>query len=220
MNVDVVVDMRETRAELPSLFQEHDDVGNVQIDTLDVGDVIVNGEIVFERKDSGDLVSSIQDQRLENQIEKMYDVFGPEKSYLIVESDYDEFEYLPYSQFSSASVYGFVGSISARWQMVPLFTSDREHLVDMVTKISRKHFENTSRVVREPNKSPSTKSSTFFERMVLQLSGVGKSKLEPLKDEFGDMKSLAAATHDELVAIDGIGDSTAEKIRNQIEGND
>ena len=218
--VDVVIDMRESRSDMFELFDSHPDVASVETEMLEVGDIIANGEIAFERKSQGDFVSSIKNRRLENQIEAMYDLFGPQKSYVVVETNYEDFEYLPYSQFTSKSVYGYIGSISARWQMVPLFTSTPEHLVDAVTRIARKHSEDTDRVVREPIKSPSTKSSDFFERTVLQFSGVGKSKIDPLRDEFGSVAELSEATESRLTKIDGIGSSTAESIIEELHSDD
>lgn len=215
-DVDVIIDQRESRSDMFQLFREHDDVDDVQTEMLDIGDIIANGEIVFERKSKGDFVQSIQNQRLETQIEKMYDVFGPEKSYVLVEADMDAFEYLPYSHFSPASVYGFVGSISARWQMVPLFTSDSEHLVDLVTRIARKHDEDTERVVRGPNDTPTSKNDDFFGRAVLQFSGVGKSKIEPLRDEFGTFEELTNTTQPRLERIPGIGSETAKTIMEEL----
>jgi len=218
--VDVVIDMRESRSDMFELFREHNDVASVETEMLDVGDIIVNGEIVFERKSRGDFVSSIKNRRLENQIEAMYDLFGPEKSYVVVETNYEDFEYIPYSQFTPASVYGYIGSISARWQMVPLFTSNPENLVDAVTRIGRKHSEDTSRIVREPIDSPTTKSSDFFERTVLQFTGVGKSKIDPLREKFGSVAELSNATESQLTTIDGIGSSTAETIIEELHSDD
>lgn len=216
MGVDVVVDSRETRSETAEKYRSHPDVDSTVVDMMDVGDIVINAEVVFERKTIGDFVGSIKNRRLESQIEKMYDMFGAEKSYLVVEGDYSDFEYLPYSSFSPKSVYGYIGTISARWQMVPLFVSDQDKLVDITTRIARKHSEQTSRVVRDPVSAPSRAKDDFFARAVLQFSGVGKSKIDPLREEFGTFEELSKASVDELVEIDGIGSTTAEGILEQL----
>ena len=214
----VVVDEREERVNLSGLFKNHPDVGRVQTEMLDVGDVVVGGEIAFERKSISDFVGSIQNRRLESQIERMYDVFGPANSYVIIEGDMHEFDELSYSQFSSKSARGFVASICARWQCVPLFTSSRQNLADQITRISRKHFEDTNRVVREPQKSPTRKEADFFVKTVLQLDGVGKSKIDPLAERYDSVDELTNATVPDLKAIDGIGTKTAQSIIDQING--
>lgn len=219
-SVDVVVDEREYRADLPQLFKEHDDVRSVETELLEVGDVIVDGEIVFERKSISDFVGSIQNRRLESQIDRMYKMFEPEKSYVIIEGDMREFWGLTHSDFSPESACGFVGSISARWQCVPLFASNKRNLVDMTTRISRKHIESTERVVREPESSPTRANDDFFSRTVLQLNGVGKSKIDPLRKEFSTVKALSRAKKVELKSISGIGDKTADSIVKQFGGND
>lgn len=218
-DLSVIVDGRETRANIPGLFEQHPDVGSVYTEMLETGDIIIEGEVVFERKDVGDFVQSIKNRRLENQIQSMYDLFGPEKSYVIVEGNMDDFEDFRYSQFSPESARGYVGSLSARWQCVPLFTSSRWNLVDMVTRVSRKHFESTSRVVRDPTNSPSKSNDDFFARTVLQLSGVGKSKIDPLRERYDSVRELSKASPNELQSIDGIGSKTAESIIDQFGGS-
>ena len=217
-DLSVIVDERETRANIPGLFEQHPDVDEVETEMLETGDIIVEGQIVFERKDVGDFVQSIKNRRLENQIQGMYELFDPENSYVIVEGDMSDFEDFRYSQFSPESARGYVGSLCARWQCIPLFTSTRWNLVDMVTRISRKHFESTSRVVRDPTKSPTKSNDDFFARTVLQLSGVGKSKIDPLRDRYDSVRELSKASPQELKSIDGIGSKTAESIIKQFGG--
>lgn len=219
-NLHVVVDEREYRAGLPSMFEDHDDVRQVDTELLDVGDIVAGGDVVFERKSVGDFVGSIKNRRLESQIDRMYEMFEPERSYVIIEGDMSDFWSLEYSQFSPQSACGYVGSLSARWQCVPLFASNRTNLVDMVTRITRKHKETTKRVVRDPESSPSRAQNDFFSRTVLQLSGVGKSKIEPLRDKYGTVRSLSEATESELTSIDGIGPKTADSIIEQFGGKD
>lgn len=218
--LEVVVDEREKRSGLHKTFERHDDVDEVYTEMLDVGDVIVNGKVVFERKDVGDFVQSIQNRRLENQIQSMYDMFGPENSYVVIEGDMADFEELRYSNFSPKSARGYVASISARWQCVPLFTGNQDRLVDVVTRVSRKHFETTKRVVRDPTSSPSNGSDDFFARTVLQLSGVGSSKIEPLRERYSSVAELSEATVPELKEVDGIGNKTAKTIIEQFGGDD
>lgn len=216
----MVVDEREYRAGIPDMFEAHEDVEQVDTELLDVGDIVAGGDIVFERKSVGDFVGSIQNRRLESQIDRMYEMFGPEKSYVIIEGNMSDFWDLQYSQFSPQSACGYVGSLSARWQCVPLFASNKTNLVDMVTRITRKHKETTKRVVRDPESSPSRAKDDFFSRTVLQLSGVGKSKIEPLREQYGTVKELSMADQSELKSIDGIGSKTAESIIEQFGGND
>ena len=219
-DLSVVVDEREKRSNIHLIFDNHSDVAEVETEMLGTGDIIIEGEIVFERKDIGDFVSSIKNRRLENQIADMYELFGPEKSYVLVEGDMSDFEHLNYSQFSSESARGYVGSLSARWQCVPLFTSSRFNLADMATRIARKHIESTSRVVRDPESSPTKANDDFFARTVLQLSGVGKSKIDPLRDRYGSVRELSEASQSELESIDGVGSKTAKSIIKQFGGNE
>lgn len=220
----VTIDAREPD-EFSVLFEEHEDVDRVSMNQIPTGDFLLRPDmeepaVVFERKSVSDYVGSIKSRRLETQIKMMYEEFGPERSFLLVEGDMDEFDFLPYSDFSSASVRGFTASISARWQCVPLFCSDKVKMVDMAVRVSRKMVEEPSRKVRSPTNTPEQANDTFIDRALLQLDGVGKDTKEKLKERYPSVQYLAEAGEHDLQKIDGIGSTTAEKIVNQLEGQE
>jgi ERCC4-type nuclease len=216
--VDIIVDARESRSSLPDVFEAHDQVNSVRTELLSVGDIIVNEEVVFERKTINDFVSSIQDRRLETQIEQMYQMFGPEKSYVVIEGALSDFEKLQYSKFSPEAAWGYSASITARWQCTPLYVNSKRMLVDQVVRIGRKHFEKTTRVVRKPEASPSVADDDYFSRAVLQLSGIGRSKISPLRRKYSSIENLSKADVESLQEIDGIGSKTATKIVEEFRG--
>lgn len=222
--VDVEVDHRENTDSksgtvYTELFEEEDRVDSVETRELEIGDFIVNDEVVFERKTPSDFVGSMKNQRLEDQISRMYEEFGPENSYLLIEGNIHEFEILPYTQMSANSVFGFIGSVSARWQMVPLFCSNEMHLVNMVVKISRKRFEDADRVVRGPQSTPSKTSDTFLLRALTSLDGIGRETAKSIESEFDSLFDLTTASMDDLEKIDGIGSSRSEQVVKQIRGD-
>lgn len=217
----VVVDAREKRSGLHTRFETHPDVDEVFVEYIDVGDVVVNGDVVFERKTPGDFVGSIKNRRLESQLQKMHSVYDPGSSYVVIEGDMSAFNNLGYSSFPPESARGYVASLSVRWGCVPLFASDQDMLVDVITRIGRKHNESIQRVVRKPLSSPSKAENDFFARTILQLDGVGKSKIEPLRAEFGSVYQLVErATQEDLESVDGIGSKTASSILKQLNGGD
>lgn len=220
----VTIDSREPDA-FDVLFEADDDVRNVNRQQIPVGDFLVRADkeepaIVFERKTPEDYISSIKNNRLETQIHSMYDEFGSERSFLLIEGDMQDFDFINWSSFSSAAARGFTASISARWQCIPLFCTEKHKLADMAVRISRKIVEEPSHDVRDPDNTPTKKSTSFHERAMLQLDGVGPSTIESLQETFE--KPLFDVLHhdaEELAEkVDGVGQKRAESIINQVGG--
>lgn len=219
--VKAVVDNREPNR-LVALFDMHDDVASVQAEQLEVGDVLisecsgsVDGPVVFERKSPSDFVQSIQDRRMEDQIDRMYNWFTAPRSYVVVEGTIadcvDASRGMP-----KTAIYGYIGSLSARWQMVPLFAGYPEMEVDLTTRIARKHFEDTNRVVRSPESAPSRADDSLYMRWLLALDGIGRETAQNIQDELESPEELVEAESDTLTKIDGIGQKRAEQIVMQI----
>lgn len=221
--LDVVVDNREKRSSYGVAFRAHDDVNKVSEAQLDVGDFVITDSeedhdpVVFERKTPQDFVESIKNDRLENQMQAMYDRYGEENAYLLVEGNRDDFDVMQYSNFSTTAVHGFIGSLAARWQRVPLFCSGSWGVVDMATRISRKRFESTGRFVFNPSMSVEKNDISYLERAVLQLDGIGPKTAEKIVEKYDSMSYFTStATVDNLTEIEGIGEKTAESIRSQL----
>lgn len=62
----IIVDMREFRSELPSLI--HKRGIDIEPVTIEVGDYILTPDICVERKSVSDLIGSLQNGRLFNQV--------------------------------------------------------------------------------------------------------------------------------------------------------
>lgn len=219
--VSAVVDNREPNR-LSGLFGLHDDVTSVQEEQLEVGDVLLTDEssvidepVVFERKSPSDFVQSIQDRRMEDQIDRMYNWFGATKSYVVVEGTVSDCVEARRGMPKTA-IYGYIGSLSARWQMVPLFAGYPEMEVDLMTRVARKHFEATNRVVRSPESAPERADDSLYMRWLLALDGVGRETAENIQKELDSPEELVNAESSVLKKIDGVGDKRAEQIMLQI----
>lgn len=81
--IQVIVDMREFRSELPSLI--HKRGIDIEPITLEVGDYIITPEICVERKSVSDLIGSLSNGRLYNQALAMTRFY--KKPVLLIEFD-------------------------------------------------------------------------------------------------------------------------------------
>ena len=231
--LNAIVDSREP-GRVVELLRRHDDVSSVEKDQLTVGDIVlgpgdvhvdtgnfgadvgVNIDLVaIERKSPADFVRSIQDRRLEDQIDRMYEWFGATNSYIIVEGSVNDLIAEP-SGIPENGIYGYIGSLAARWQMVPLFAGYPTTEIELLTRVARKHFEETNRVVRSPDSTPKRKNDAYYLRMLMELDGIGRKTANNIADELGNPEDLIHADTEQLQEIDGIGKKRAECIRTQI----
>lgn len=218
----VVIDSREPD-DVDALFEENDQVKDVQRWQLDVGDYVVRvnedeDPIVFERKTISDFIGSMKNRRLETQVNEMYKKHDPENSFVLVEGDMQDYDFMPHSEFSSKSARGFVASLSGRWQCVPLFCSEKVHLVDMVVRVSRKCIEETDRILRDPDSTPTTADPSFYDKMLIQLDSIGRKTKEEIQKDFDSPQDfIQNADQDSLEEVKGIGSKTAESILDQID---
>lgn len=223
--VDVRIDFREP-SELVEAVSNHDDVDDYTIEDLEqsvgTADLIVQG-IGFERKTPSDFAGSVtdSDNHLRDQVERMKETF--EQSYVMVEGDLEDFNYLTRTNVAPQALRGFASSIEARNQTVGVkFCSNVDLLVDKAIRLARKHIEDADRNSLTIDTSV-TKSGEPFEKRVLGLvENIGAKTADTIYEELDEptLPELLDTAPSEFTAIDGIGDKTAERIWETIHGEE
>ena len=217
----IIVDSREPET-FDELFEEHEDVDEVIRRQMDTGDFIVcvdsdEKPVVFERKTISDFIGSMKNRRLESQVNSMYKTYEPSRSFVLIEGDMQDFDFMPHSEFSAKSAQGFVASLSGRWQCVPLFCSDKVHLADMVVRTARKCVEETERILRDPDDTPTTVDPDYYDKMLIQLDGIGRQTKEEIKKKYSSPEEFVTeASRSGLQEVSGIGKKRAESILEQV----
>jgi ERCC4-type nuclease len=232
VQLNVVIDSREP-SRVASLFERHDDVLLVEENQLNVGDIALgpgetqlgeidghgDGDVVaIERKSPADFVRSIQDRRLEDQIEQIYERFGAASSYVVVDGSVNDLV-TERSGIAKAGISEYIGSLAARWQMVPLFAGYPQMEIDLITRVARKHFQDTNRVARSPDSTPKRKNDRYYLRMLTELDGIGREIASNIAGELEQPEDLIHADTEQLRKINGVGEKRAESIRMQIWGD-
>jgi ERCC4-type nuclease len=211
MQVAVAVDDREPEAVVDALAA-HPEVTRIDVERLDAGDIVV-GDVAFERKTPEDYVGSALGSRgtdLDAQLERMEATYR--HSYLLVESDLSELD--GGSRESGphpAAVRGSVASYAARTATPVLPCSDRERLVDMAVRIGRKHAEEPSTRAL-PTGSVAGATEPTAKRMYGCIEGIGPTTAMALYEAFPTVSALADASREDLLAVDGIGETRADAV--------
>lgn len=210
--VQAVVDVHEPGT-LAKRVGRHEDVERWAIAGLDSADLVVGG-VGFERKTPADFVASLTDGRLMGQAEKLTDAF--DHAYILVEGRLTDFETLAYSAVPGTSVRGMMASLSARHGIHTYLCDTQALLVDMAVRLGRKHTEDPSRV-HIP--APDVEADPVL-KMYACLPGVGAERATTLRDAYPAPDALVTAGVDDIAALDGFGETTAQAVYDTLRGEE
>lgn len=209
MQVHVNVDDREP-ASLVRAVREHPDVASVEVIRLSAGDLAIDG-VGFERKTLRDYVGSAMGRSgpdLDDQVRRLVERY--DHAYVLLEGNLDDVEGLRTGVPASA-IRGSIASITARHGVPVLPCSDRERLVDMATRIGRKHVEEPS-TRRLPTGAITARNEPTAKRMYACIDGIGPRLAAALYESYPSVEALLSASIEELQAIDGVGEGRARRI--------
>lgn len=216
--VNATVDIREPETVWDAV-EAHPDVADMAISELTAADLLIEG-VGFERKTPSDFASSMtdRDDHLKNQVAKMKQAPEIDRAYILIEGGMSDFEFLQHTQVPAKSLRGFAASLMARNNTPVVFCSDGETLVDMAVRLARKHVEDESTSSLRVN-SAAGLEEPFVKRCYGCIEGVGPAMADTLYETYPTLTDALAASHDDLTALDGVGDVTAERIRTTLHGD-
>lgn len=197
--------------EMTEVFILHEDIEDYSIEPLDEGDIKI-GDCLFERKESSDFASSLQEGRLRDQVERMGE--RDMNSFILVEGDMDDFENLSHTDIPAKSLRGMVASVIVRNNIPVVFCSNPRTLADMAIRLARKTVEDPTGV--QTKTTDTMKEPSFIENLFLGIDGIGYKTAQSLADEFTNLESVYKAEKDDFETVSGIGSKTASKIHQNI----
>jgi len=163
-------------------------------------------EVGVERKQMGDLVSSIMSHRLEDQITRMrmqYNVY-----ILMITGDLDE--HIAYMatigvKINKNVVLGQIASLAVRQQVQVMWFPDDEIGVDSINRILTKIVDGKyGKIERQRGKKLATPVD-----LLTCIPNISTKKALNLLKKFGSIANVSNASVEELVKVDGIGTATA-----------
>lgn len=200
--IKVLVDDRERELVefLNSLDVEHD------VERLEVGDIIINGEVVIERKTSADFITSLLDGRLFGQIKAMNENF--EKPLIIIEGSSNEMFAL--RNIHRNALLGLQVSIALKSRIPIMFSKDITETANII-KIIVKQIENPAEQklrIKKPQMTEQEEQQFIIEGLPL----IGPKTARSLLEKFGSVRGVLTASAEELQEVDKIGGKKAESI--------
>lgn len=204
--IRVVADDRENAGGVILALRDRGDIA-VEVRRLAVGDFIVEGNYVVERKTLPDFAVSVIDARLFRQAAAI--AAGARSGVIILEGTAATAGALGVSR---ESLQGALITVSVFYGLAVLRARDSAETARLLVYLGRQAQRFARGAHPRPGYRP--KGRRARQLFLLQgLPGIGPERAEKLLEHFGSVQDVALASADELAAIDGIGGRTAERIR-------
>ena len=210
--VHVVADDREDESGVPAALAERNGV-TLTGDRLSVGDYLVDGWPRAERKTLPDLTRSIADGRLFRQASRL--VSASQRAVVILEGTARD---LADSDMRREAIQGALLTLTLKLDVSLLRAKTPDETARLLVYAARQLRRTPDEAVPRTagGRRPSGKRKT--QLYVLQgLPGVGPTRAERLLEAFGNVEEVMTASAEELTAVDGVGDKTAESVRWAVE---
>ena len=179
---------------------------------LEVGDYLIKHgsfEVVVERKDIRDYVSSLADGRLFNQLYHLSSSF--EKSFMFIVGDFS----LVADRIDRRAYLGSLISVALRERggtVIPIQLRDDEELCLALKYLNSQVESGKLRAV------PRGKKGSDATAMLMAIPGIGEEKAKRLLERFGSVYGVVNASVAELMRVEGIGEKQARRIYNFVRG--
>lgn len=207
-SLEIVADDRENQVakELSRLEVE------VSTERLEVGDFLVSDRAAVERKEAADFVDSILDGRLFDQLKELSEF---EKPSLIIEGD----ELFGQRNVEPEAIRGALATVSLDFEIPVMWSTDEKGTAELLKSMARREQEESDREVAVRGERTGSTLKDRQEYMVAGIPGVNTKLARRLLEEFGSVEEVFRADGEALQDVDGIGEKTAEEMREVIEAD-
>ena len=202
----LVVDDREPPGAVLKALQECE-CFELRVERLAVGDDLVDGRLLFERKTLVDLVASIKDGRLSARALRL--AAAPVRGALILEGRSQD---LAGTRMRREAVRGALVTLTL-FMGIPVLRSMRpQETACLILYAARQARAYAGGAL--PRKGRRPRGKVRVQSHILQgLPGVGPGRARRLLDRFGSVEAVVSAPADALTSVPGVDKETAQAIR-------
>lgn len=174
----------------------------VVVRPLETGDYFICGKVLVERKGAGDLLRSIGDGAIFDQLERMKNLPTIEPIFLIEGSLH---EALKYRKWNLASVYGALNSLFFDWDAKLMFVDDQRQAAEWLLSLYKKYSNENSNaeIPARRFKREATSMSEIQRRVIEGFPKVGSLTSIKAMEHFKTLVNLVCADQKALQHIFG-----------------
>ena len=206
--VEVVVDQRELDSAIAKDLSTRDGLVT-RLETLAVGDYVLSDRVAVERKSAADFVDSMldADRSMFEQVGELSRAYA--RPVMVVEGTalYGQRDIDP------NAIRGALASLAVDFDVSVLRTEDEGDTTELLATIARREQETRDREVSVHGEKTTRTRAEQQEYVVSSIADIGPVTARTLLEHFGTVEAVMTAPEDDLLAVDGVGPVTAERIR-------
>jgi Fanconi anemia group M protein len=206
--VEVVADQREMDASIARELSTRDGV-EVRLETLAVGDYVLSDRVVVERKTVADFLDTLTggDRSLFEQVGDAARHYARPVVVLEGEGLYERRNVHP------NAIRGALASLAVDFGASVLQTADEDGTTELLESVATREQAESDREVSVHGEKAAKTLAEQQEYVVSAIADIGPVTARSLLDHFGSVEAVLTAGEEDLLAVEGVGEVTAERIR-------
>ncbi len=209
--IEIVADQRELDANIARELSKREDV-ETRLETLAVGDYILSDRVAVERKTVDDFLDTLTggDRSMFEQVGDAARNYS--RPVVIIEGTdlYGKRDVHP------NAIRGALSSLAVDFGASVLQTEDEAETRELLAVIAGREQENEDREVSIHGEKQSKTLAEQQEYVVASIADIGPVTARSLLSEFGTVEAVMTAREEDLMEAEGVGQVTAERIREVI----
>ncbi|KAA9408405.1 DEAD/DEAH box helicase [Haloarcula hispanica] len=209
--VEIVADQRELDSNIARDLSTRDGI-ETRLETLAVGDYVLSDRVVVERKTVADFMDTLTggDRSMFEQVGDATRNYG--RPVVVIEGE----DLFGARNVHHKAIQGALASLAVDFGASVLRTSDEDETADLLEVIAEREQEVADREVSVHGEKQSKTLPEQQEYVVASIAEVGPVTARTLLEAFGSVEAVMTADKDDLLEVSGIGDVTADRIREVI----
>jgi Fanconi anemia group M protein len=206
--MEVVIDQRELDASIARDLSKRDGI-ETRLETLAVGDYVCSDRVVVERKSVEDFLDTLTggDRSLFEQVGDAARHYA--RPVVVIEGEglYERRSVHP------NAIHGALASLAVDFGASVLRTTDEQETADLLAVLAEREQETDDRSVSVHGEKSSRTLAEQQEYVVAAIAEVGPVTARSLLGELGSVEAVMTADREALMEAEGVGEVTAERIR-------
>jgi Fanconi anemia group M protein len=213
--VEVVVDQRELDSNIARDLSKRDAV-ETRLQTLSVGDYVLSDRVAVERKSHADFLDTLLggDRSIFEQAKDLTRHYT--RPVLLLEGDGDLYAE---RNVHPNAIRATLASLAVDWGISVVHTRGEDDTAELIQTIAEREQTDNDREVSAHGEKAAKTLGEQQEYVVSSIADIGPVTARSLLEEFGTVEAVMTAREDDLTAADGVGQVTAERIR-EVVGSD
>ena len=212
--VEIVADQRELESTVARDLSKREEV-TTRLETLAVGDYVLSDRVAVERKSVADFLDTLTGGD-RSMFEQVGDLVGNySRPVVVIEGGdlYGERNVHP------NAIRGALASLAVDFNASILRTDDESETAALLATIARREQEVRDREISVHGEKSAKTTAEQQEYVVASIADIGPVTARSLLEHFGTVEAVMTARKDDLQEVSGVGEVTAEKIR-EVVGNE